>query len=207
MPAGREPVTFADRSIGSFADDVASTAVTPSGGAVAAIGGAMGAALVEMVCIHTIENDEHDAPAELADVRDDLAAGRARLLELADDDAAAVEELQAVTRSDRDTARSEREALERATDVPLATAATCADVVEVAATVAAAGAEHAVADVATGAYLAHAGVRASASTVRANLAFVDDDEFAASAETRATDARTRADAALERVETALERVT
>lgn len=51
-------MNFADQTISEFLEDVAATTVTPSGGAVAAIGGAFGAALCEMVCIHTIKNND-----------------------------------------------------------------------------------------------------------------------------------------------------
>ena len=105
-------MTFADQPIGEFLDAVASEQVTPSGGAVAPVGGAMGAALCEMVCIHTVDTDGSETAAdELIDVGGALADQRERLLDLADEDAAAVDAVGAAFESgdaDRIQAASKR---------------------------------------------------------------------------------------------------
>lgn len=188
-------MTIADQPIGEFLDAVAAQQVTPSGGAVAAVGGAMGAALCEMTCIHTVGGDEPGAaPAELAAVRDTVADRRAQLLTLADEDVIAVDAVQAAFDSG-DDARIQA-TLQRSTEVPLETAELCLDVLEHAVTVTAEGTSVAVPDAAVGALLAHAAVRASVSTVRANLDTITDEAFVAEMEERAAAAETASETAL-----------
>lgn len=188
-------MTIADQPIGEFLDAVAAQQVTPSGGAVAAVGGAMGAALCEMTCIHTVGGDEPGAaPAELAAVRDTVADRRAQLLTLADEDVIAVDAVQAAFDSG-DDARIQA-TLQRSTEVPLETAELCLDVLEHAVTVTAEGTSVAVPDAAVGALLAHAAVRASVSTVRANLDTITDEAFVAEMEERSAAAETASETAL-----------
>ncbi|EMA08822.1 formiminotetrahydrofolate cyclodeaminase [Haloarcula vallismortis] len=189
-------MTFADQPIGEFLDDVASGQVTPSGGAVAAVGGAMGAALCEMVCIHTVGTDgTQTAPSELSEVGEALADHRERLLALADEDAAAVDAVGAAFESG-DDARIQA-ASKRSTEVPLETAEVCLDVVEHAGTVTAKSTPVAVPDAAVGALLAAAALQASVSTARANLGMIDDESFVAKMEQRADEAEAAGEAALE----------
>ena len=80
-------MTFADQSIDEFLESVASATVTPSGGAVAAVCGAAGAALCQMVCIHTAGKDGYaDVEREMHSARDAFETHRIRLLALADED-------------------------------------------------------------------------------------------------------------------------
>jgi len=189
-------MTFADQPISEFLDDVASGQVTPSGGAVAAVGGAMGAALCEMVCIHTVGTDGSEAAAdELSEVGDTLADRRERLLALADEDAATVDAVGAAIESG-DDARMQA-ASKRSTEVPLETAEVCLDVVEHARTVTAKGTPVAVPDAAVGALLAAAALQASVATVRANLDMIDDESFVAAMKQRADEAEAAGKAALD----------
>lgn len=158
-------MTYGTRSIDDFLSAVASERVTPAGGTVAAVVGAAGAALCEMVCIHA-----DDPATELAGVGEDLGRHRHRLRELADADADAVEAYRAAT---GDATRETR----RAVGVPLAAAEACGAVVDAGATTVARGNESAVPDAVTGVTLAEAAMRASAFTVRANLRWVDDPDF------------------------------
>jgi formiminotetrahydrofolate cyclodeaminase len=189
-------MTFADQPIGEFLDGVASGQVTPSGGAVAALGGAMGAALCEMVCIHTVGTDGSGSESgELAALADGLADNRERLLDLADEDAAAVDAVGVAFESgdvDRIQAASKR-----STEVPLETAEVCLGVVEHARTVTAKGTPVAVPDAAVGALLAAAALQASVSTVRANLDMIDDESFVAGMKQRADEAEAAGEAALD----------
>lgn len=193
-------MAFADQSIGAFLAAVASEDLTPSGGAVAAIAGAAGAALCEMACRHTSGNDgDANENAELAGLARDLEADRRRLLELADADAAAVE---AVFHGTNETKADDP--AERATEVPLEIAEASLEVLGCAETVAANSNPRAVPDAATGAFLAHAAVQATTSTVRVNLAALDDEAFVTTTRERTDDVERAAAAALERVEAALE---
>lgn len=186
-------MTYRTETIADFLDAVASSQVTPAGGTTAAVVGAMGASLCEMVCVHTVEKDEHeDVAAELSDVRDDLTQERQRLLELADADADAVDAL-----LDAD-GESEQAATKRATGVPLAIAESCLHVVEDAVVVTEKGTPTAVPDAATGAFLAHGALQASAFTVRYNVERIDE-AFAAEMDQRATEVESKAETAVGQV--------
>ncbi|WP_096390772.1 cyclodeaminase/cyclohydrolase family protein [Halopenitus persicus] len=216
-------MTIADQSIDAFLGDVASTRVTPSGGAVAAVGGAMGAALCEMVCIHTIGHgddrtttdaatgaaetaathgraDVEATDPDFAALRNDFGDRRGRLLDLADADVAAVDAVGEAFAADVGADRR-HEAAKRATEVPIETAATARDVLADAVAVVEYGNRNAVPDGVTGAYLAHAAVRASAATVRANLDALADEPTATFAE-RADAIEADADRALAAVRSA-----
>ena len=55
-----------DKPVTNFLDELASNAPAPGGGSVAALGGALGAALVSMVCNLTLGKKGYD------DVQDDI---------------------------------------------------------------------------------------------------------------------------------------
>lgn len=181
---------IADRTIDSFLSGVAASAVAPSAGAVAAVTGSMGAALCEMVAIHTSE-----PTASLTDARHALAADREQLLELADADAAAVDTVQTAFEAGSETDHPQA-ALQRATAVPLRIAEACATVVEHAVAVAEEGTRNAVVDVAVGARIARTALASAATIVRENLDLIDDESFVTDARRRLDDAEEAADTAL-----------
>lgn len=189
-------MTFADQPIGEFLADVASEQVTPSGGSVAALGGAMGAALCEMVCIHTTDTAGPDVAAdELREIGATLADCRERLLTLADEDAEAVDAVGAAFESE-DEVRIQATS-KHSTEVPLETAEVCLAVVKHARRVTAKGSPVAVPDAAAGALLAAAALHACVSTVRANLNTIDDEPFVMAMKQRADEAEAAGEAALD----------
>ncbi|WP_251328821.1 cyclodeaminase/cyclohydrolase family protein [Haloplanus pelagicus] len=182
------------RSIDRFLDEIASESVAPAGGTAAAVAGGLGAALCEMVCIHTVGRGA-DA-AGLADVRDELRTQRGHLLDLAETDAAVVDELFGASGTE---ARPESGAgIERAVGVPLTTARACLTVLELATDVTATGTPTAVADAATGVLLVDAALRASLLTARHNLDRIPDPSFVDEIERRAAEIEARADRAEKR---------
>jgi len=191
-------VTVADQPIGQFADDVASTRVTPSGGAVAAVSGAMSASLCEMVCIHTANSDT--PAAALSDLADEFGRHRRRLLTLADEDATAVDSLQAAFKESEATSHTVQTAAKRATDIPLETATVCLAIIGAGVDVVENGNPNAVADAVTGIMLAHAAHRSAVFTVRANLELLADPEAVSNRERQATDLAQAAQAAIDRVD-------
>lgn len=183
-------MTFASLEIEAFTDAVASRSVTPSGGAVAAVVGALGASLCEMGCLH--------ADADLSDTGRALAAHRSRLLALADEDAAAVDELQDAHR--RDAPDAAVAAAKYATDVPLETATESLAVLETAPAILEDGSSTAAPDVATGAYLANATCKAAVVMVRANLDAIEEEAYVSEVAATVADLETAATAGLKRVE-------
>jgi formiminotetrahydrofolate cyclodeaminase len=191
-------MAYEDQPIGAFLDDVASRTVTPAGGTAAAIVGAVGTALCEMVCLHTVADDDCAGVAEeMADRRADLGSRRTLLLDLAGRDADVVDALLAAPPEEAERAQK------RATGVPLAVAEACLPVLEHAAALTARGTDSAVPDAGTGAVLVHSALRASVLTVRSNLERVPDQSFVDRVATRATDLERAADAELDAATAAL----
>ncbi|GAB7010260.1 cyclodeaminase/cyclohydrolase family protein [Halorubrum trueperi] len=164
-------MTYAERSVEGFLADVASSQVAPSAGATTALTGALAASLCEMVCLHTSEPSER-----LAAARAELRDRRELLLTLADEDAAAVDEVQTAFETTADDTH-EQTALRSATDVPLRIAEAAGDVADRAAVVATDGTRTARTDAVVGAILARAAVTSAAAVVRENLGLLDDDEY------------------------------
>jgi len=200
--AAAEPygVTYDDLSIGEFLDAVASERVAPAGGTAAAVTGATGAALCEMVCVHTAaardraeeaSTPESDAPTAaagaagdssargLSELRAGLCRRRQKLLALGTQDAALVDDLFG------DGGEPSQRLQRRAAGIPLAVAEAAVGVVTDAETAHQRGRSGVAADAKTGAYLADAAVRASLETVRINAAALTDESFAADLRARA----------------------
>jgi formiminotetrahydrofolate cyclodeaminase len=151
-----------------FLAEVAARTPAPGGGAGAAVGCALGAALTEMAARF----------AELDDAVARAAALRARGLALAEADLAAYAPvLEALKRPADDPGRAAaiRAASSAAADVPLAIAEAAAEVVALAREVAAAGKPGLRGDALAGADLAAGAARAAARLVELNLAGADGD--------------------------------
>jgi formiminotetrahydrofolate cyclodeaminase len=176
-------MTYENQTIDEFLGNVASRRVTPAGGTAAAIVGAIGTSLCEMVCLHTIGKTEYaDVEGEMTEILDDLTTRRELLLELADEDSTAVDEL---FRGPHDGASGAD--AKRATGVPLAIAEACLPVLERATVLTEKGNRNAVADAATGSMLVRSALEASLFTVRCNVGRISDQSFVEEMETRASE--------------------
>jgi formiminotetrahydrofolate cyclodeaminase len=193
---------YEDMTVGDLLDRVASRAVTPAGGTAAAVGGAIGTALCEMACLHTIGKDGYeDVEDEMIELREELRTRRDLLLDLADRDAAAVDDLFDASRGDADRTA----ATKRATGVPLAVAEACLPVLEGASVLAGTGNRNAVPDAVTGAFLVRAALDACVSTARSNLSRIPDRGFVEEVETRTAALERAAEAEFDRVTANAER--
>jgi formiminotetrahydrofolate cyclodeaminase len=181
-----------DASLRSFLDDVASDKPTPGGGSVAALSGALAAALLSMVCRLTIgkkgyENVQEDMKRLLKEAEE----ARVRMQQLAAEDAEAYDRVAEAFRMDRSTPEAKerrrqaiQEALKGAAEVPLETAEKCVDVLRIAAEVAAKGNVNALSDAGTAAHLATAGFHGAAMNVEINLASIKGEDFVSRAQGR-----------------------
>jgi glutamate formiminotransferase/formiminotetrahydrofolate cyclodeaminase len=169
-------------SLRGFVASIASPNPTPGGGSVAALAGALGAALAQMVAGLTVGKKKYAAvdaemralglrAAKLVDtlsalVRLDAEAYGAvsAAYKLPSEPAAG-----AAARSDAITL-----ALLRAAEVPLETARACAEVADIAEIVAAKGNTNAVSDAGVAALLAEAGCKGAAFNVRINVSSLPD---------------------------------
>jgi formiminotetrahydrofolate cyclodeaminase len=175
-----------DSTIETFLDELASAAPTPGGGSAAAIMGAMGAALVAMVCNLTIGKkgyEQHDA--EMRDVLAQCEARRQRLTAMVAEDVAAFDSLMAAYKlpkasDDEKAARSAaiQSALQRATQVPLDCAKECAEVVRLSGRAAEVGNQNVISDAGVGVLAAWAALRSAVLNVNINAPSLKDRGFA-----------------------------
>ncbi len=178
-----------DLPVDDFLAAVADGTPAPGGGAVAALAGALGAALVTMVAQLTIGRARYAAhAAEVAAALLRAAALRQTLTGLVDADAAAYGMLAIVYKMPTATeaAKAERtaaiqSALRAATETPLAAAGACLEVLALAGQMAAHGNRNATGDAAVAALIAHAGLHGSARNVWINLTGIQDATFRAAA--------------------------
>lgn len=187
-------MNYRDQTVDEFLSEVASERVAPAGGTATAVVGALGAALCEMVCIHTVENDDGGVETTaLVEVRDDLHRQRGHLLQLADTDGRLVEEL-----FGGDSGDVEQPEVKRSIGVPLTIADACLNVLELATDVTETGNRNAVADAATGVILTRSALRAAVFTVRSNVDQVSDASFVEDVERDVEEIESRGDDAYER---------
>src|SRR5579863_10045298 len=127
-------------SVESFLNGLASPSATPGGGSTAAIMGAMGAALVSMVCGLTLGKKGYvEAEEQIKEVLKRAHSLRQRLMAMIEDDLRAYGKVMGAYALPRDTEagrvnRTEaiQEAMTEATLAPLACARVCGEVMELA---------------------------------------------------------------------------
>ena len=178
-------MSFSDITINEFLVELASPSPAPSGGSAAALSGALGAALVAMVCRLTIGKKNYEAvSAELEAIIPRAEDKRRILLQLIDADAAAYEQVIAKYKLPRETEEQKEAralaiqlALKNAADVPFKIASACAAVLDMVLPVAAKGNKNAESDAGAAALLAEAGLRAATMNVEINLGLIKDDEY------------------------------
>jgi formiminotetrahydrofolate cyclodeaminase len=177
----------------AFLDELASESPAPGGGSVAALAGALGAALSSMVCNLTIGKESYESvQTEIKTALKESEQLRRQLADLIDKDTEAFNKVMAAVKMPKETdAQKEqrRQVLQRAykeaSCVPLQTAGLCDRVLDVALIVAEKGNKHSITDAAAAALLAQAGVEAALLNVRINLGSINDTAFVQKASSEA----------------------
>jgi formiminotetrahydrofolate cyclodeaminase len=180
---------IAQCSMQEFLQRLASVDATPGGGSAAAIMGAMGAALVSMVCNVSIGKKVcQAAEPELKAVRAQSETLRLRLAAMVAEDIAAFDSLMAAYKlpkeSDVDKARRAdaiQAGLRLATAVPLDCARLCARVVELARRASEHGYRGVISDAGVGVLAANSAARSAALNVFINAPALKDRHFAQTA--------------------------
>jgi formiminotetrahydrofolate cyclodeaminase len=170
------PLDFSSQNVAEFCDTISAETSAPGGGSVAAVVGALGAALAAMAARFSKEQWE-DAAGAVAQAE----ALKARLLPLADEDARAYENVLLALRMPNEVDEEVRDAaigdaLSRAADVPMAIAEAAVDVATLGCELAQRGNPNLHGDAAAAVFLAEAAVRTSANLVEINLATREGDE-------------------------------
>jgi glutamate formiminotransferase/formiminotetrahydrofolate cyclodeaminase len=183
LPAAGGPL--ARLGVSDFVDEVSRDTPAPGGGSIAALAGALGAALASMVANLSVGKGEFDGryPA-LCELAEKAQAAKEELVRAIDADTAAFNEVIAALRMAKDTpeqvaARSAaiRSGYKSAARVPLRTAQLCRQVLDLCQAAAQVGNQAVMSDAGVGALMAYAGVQGAIHNVRINLPHTRDEEF------------------------------
>lgn len=175
-----------DLNVQTFLDRLASQASTPGGGSAAAIMGAMGAALVSMVCNLTIGKKNYAAvEGELKEALQRSEELRSRLTAMVADDMRVFNQVMSAYGMPKDTdqqksarASAIQDALKEATVVPLACAKACAEVIELSRTAAEKGNLNVISDAGVAVMAAYGALKSAALNVYINVGNIKDENFA-----------------------------
>jgi len=179
------PGPLVSMTVADFVDEVSRDTPAPGGGSVAALSGAIGAALSSMVANLTYTKKGYEA------VKDELEANAVRAQEIkdqlvanVDSDTKAFDGLMSCFGLPKDTpeqkeARNKaiQEASKKAALVPLETARLCLEAIGVCKVSAEKGNKNSITDAGTGALVSFAGLRAAVYNVRTNLGSIKDQAF------------------------------
>jgi formiminotetrahydrofolate cyclodeaminase len=176
---------FSELSIRQFLSTLASSAPTPGGGTAAALAGAMGAALTEMVAALTLAREKfapvHDAMRTIAHA---AQSAREEFLDLASEDSEAYDAVVAARRLARET-EEERQARARkiesanrlATEVPMRTARAAARLLAALPELVEKGNPNAFSDAGAAALMLSAAAEGALLNVGINLPGISDTAF------------------------------
>ena len=176
-----------EKPVTTFLDELASSAPAPGGGSVAAISGALGAALVSMVCNLTLgKKGYEEVQGDIQDLLAQSEALRAELTDLVEEDVKAYTGYSVAAKMPRGTdeekaqrATAMQAALKTATDVPLSIAETAVKVMDLCMPAAEKGNKWAVSDAGVAVLMAEAALRSAALNVLINLGSLKDEAFVA----------------------------
>lgn len=174
-----------DQSVQHFLDALASQSSTPGGGSAAAILGGMGAALVSMVCNLTIGKKNYESVSDaLGEVLEQAESLRSRLTGMIKDDIRVFDAVMAAYGMPRGSdeekaARVEaiQTALKEATNVPLACARLCREVIALSKSAADMGNTNVISDAGVAVLAAQAALRSAALNVYINTGVIKDQGF------------------------------
>jgi len=173
------------QNIKMFLDEVASSSPAPGGGSVAALSGALGAALSSMVCNLTREKQGYETVQnEIREILEKSEELRKDLTDLIDKDTDAFNEVMKALKMPKETEDQKEQrtnaiqaAFKQAAEVPLETARKCIQILDIAHVVAEKGNKNSISDAAVSALMAQTGVQAAMLNVRINLSSIKDPEY------------------------------
>ena len=180
-----EPGHLVSLTVKNFLSELASNSPAPGGGSVAALAGALGAALSSMVCNLTIGKEKYEkVQDEIKKVFRESEKLRGHLTELIDKDTDAFNEVIRALKMPKDTdvqKEKRKEALQKgyknAAMVPFEAAKTCEKILDLARVVAEKGNQNSITDASISAIMANAGVHSAILNVEINLGSIKDEQF------------------------------
>ena len=176
---------YIDEPMKKYLDETASGAPTPGGGSVAALAGALGAALTSMVCNFTVGKKKYkDVEEEVAQILSESEDLRKRLLDLMVEDTQVYGEVSKAYGMPKDTpeekeARTEaiQKALRLAMQAPLEAAFCCHKILKINEPLMDKGNQNLISDVGVAVLLAESALRSAILNVEINLSYIKDDDF------------------------------
>ena len=183
------PTIYSSEPLQVYLDDAASKKPAPGGGSVSACAGALGAALVGMVCNLTRGREKFaDVETEIVTLVEAVEAARARLEQLLQEDTTAYNGVIAAYKMPKETEEEQaartvgiQAGLIVAADVPLEICRVAVEVCRLAKVAAGIGNPQAVTDAGIGAILGEAAVVGAALNVKINLGSIKDEAYVAKA--------------------------
>lgn len=190
MPVADGPLV--NLQVAEFVDEVSRDTPAPGGGSIAALAGALGAALASMVANLSVGKGEYDDRYEaLCELAERAQDAKDALLRAVDADTEAFNGVIAALRLPKDTpeqvalrAQALRDGYKSAAEVPLRTAQLCRDVLDLCHAAAGIGNAAVMSDAGVGALMALAGIQGAAHNVRINLPQTGDESFVAELQAR-----------------------
>jgi formiminotetrahydrofolate cyclodeaminase len=189
-----------DSPVNEFLEKLSSSSPTPGGGSVAALGGAMSASLISMVC--RLSEDVE----ELKSVLNDSEILRSELTKLVDEDAKAFDEVMKAFRMPKgsdDEKATRREAIQNAlkgaAKVPLIVAGRCTHLIRLSNSTVKVCNKNAISDVGVATLLAYSSLKSAALNVEINLKSIKDEDFRNDAREELKDLRNEVDDVIETI--------
>lgn len=195
---------IAEETVETYLGELASSAPTPGGGAVAALAGATGAALISMVCNLTIgKRGYEEAEDRMREILSEAEASRTAFLELADRDATAFDGVMAAIKMPKGTdaeravrSRAMQAGYASAAEVPLEIAKRAAELMESARETTEMGNANAASDGACAAQALWAAVWSATYNVEINASALKDQGKAQVLRDQVSDLRAHVEASL-----------
>jgi formiminotetrahydrofolate cyclodeaminase len=183
------PTIYATEALQVYLDDAAGKKPAPGGGSVSAAAGALGAALVSMVCNLTQGREKFaDVETEIVALVEKSEAARVKLEKLLQDDTTAYNGVIDAYKMPKDTdeEKAARKAAVQAgliiaADVPLEICRVAVEVCRLSKVAAQLGNPQAITDAGIGAILGEAAVVGAALNVRINLGSIEDCDYTGAA--------------------------
>ncbi|GAF75179.1 unnamed protein product [marine sediment metagenome] len=174
-----------DKKVSNFLNELASNSPTPGGGSVAALAGALGAALISMVGNLTVGKKKYEDVEE--DIKKIISSSeklRYELSQLIEEDVKVFNNFMATYKMPKETEdekkiRTEKmqEALIKAAKVPLRVAYKCLDILSLSKEVAEKGNINVVSDAGVAALMAEAALESAILNVKINLKMIKDEKI------------------------------
>lgn len=172
-------------TINEFAKIVASDSPVPGGGSIAALCGALSAALAEMVANLTIGKKKYaECRDEMFEIINKASLLREKLLNYIEEDSLAYNKVMEAYKLSKETEEEKtfrllkiEEGLKIAATIPLKVAETSFEILPLAEAVVLRGNQNSVTDALVGAMMARTGVLSAVLNIRINLDSIKDDEF------------------------------